>query len=425
MSGVKLLPQARKGSGMDANKKPLSAGGPTAAGDRDILYQNGSPAAIATNSPDDAIWHKLPDNEKAKLLADYARRRHGANGSGPADGGGNPWLDQLRTLEHAYQLREPLHQIVAGVITEASMSMLFGNPGEFKSLIGGDMGVCVAGGLPWLSLPDGTGGRAVSQCPVLWVDCDNGKRRTDARFDALGKARGLPPDTPLHYLSMPHPTLNLTEQESVARLADAVQYTAAKLVVIDNLALITGDVEENSAGMATVMGELRRLAETSGAAVVIIHHQRKTSDKDNQLNILRGHSSIAAALDLAIHVGRDMTEDRHSAVLLPVKMRDGDVPIMAAEFSYLHDANGELAEARFFGRKQADTTSKMAIKRAIIEILFDGKTLNKTDLAAAVKAAGITAGVNTVRGVIDSLSGTGELNERTGDRGAKLYSLAV
>jgi hypothetical protein len=352
----------------------------------------------------------------------------GANGHGPeaeagAEQPGNPWLDQLRTLAHAYQLREPLRHIVAGVITEASMSMFFGNPGEFKSLIAADMGVCVAGGVPWLPYPDNSGGLAVSQCPVLWVDCDNGKRRSDSRFDALGKARNLPPDTPFHYLSMPRPALNMTQLDSVFRLVDVVQHTAAGLVVIDNLGLITGDTEENSAGMAAVMGELRRLAETTGAAVVIVHHQTKASDK-NQLNMLRGHSSIAASLDLAIHVGRDMTEDRGSVVLLPVKMRDSDVPILAAEFSYLHDINGELEEARFFGRKHVDTTSRTAIKRAIIETLFDGKVLNQTALVESVKAAGITAGVNTIRSVIDNLALAGELNEQVGDRRAKLYGLA-
>jgi hypothetical protein len=389
----------------------------------------------ANNSPEystnDLIWERLPEETKAALLAASAQQR-GVNGSGPETAGSdaqaiNPWLAQMRTLADAYKPRSPLRYLVEKMIPEGSLSMFFGVPGGFKSMSLADLAVCVAGGRRWLALPDGGGGWATTAVPVLWIDCDNGKRRTDMRFDAIGKAHGLPDNSPLYYLSMPHPGLNLADINSAMILHDAVKAVNAGLVIIDNLGLIAGDVDENNSKMSTVMGELRRLIENTGAAVIVLHHQRKTADKDQQMNVIRGHSSIAASLDLAVHIGRDITDrdSRNVAVFLPVKMRDGDVPMMAAEFSYCHgETTNDLAEARFFGRAMVDTNSRHAVKQAIMTALYGGVRLNQKDLLAAVKEEGITAGVNTIRNMIENMVLKGELTEATGERNAKLYHLS-
>ena len=80
---------------------------------------------------------------------------------------------------------------------------------------------------------------------------------------------------------MPQPHIDASNGELVEHLAGLVHRLAARLVVLDNLGLITGSTEENSANMASVMGNLRRLAESTGAAVVVIHHQRKGNSYGN------------------------------------------------------------------------------------------------------------------------------------------------
>jgi hypothetical protein len=377
----------------------------------------------------------LPEAEVRAIAASVARYEPGVAISAPGataepaplTGTGalvNPWLDQLRTLKDAYTERPPLKYLVEGFIAAGGLSMFFGAPGGYKSFILADIAVCVAGGHRWLTLPDGSGGRAVAVCPVLWVDCDNGKRRTDARFEALARARSLPQDTPLLYVSMPDPAPNVADVHGAKLLLDTVKQVGAGLVIIDNLGLITGDIEENSAAMAAVMGNLRSISEATGAAVIVLHHQRKTSDREQQLNIVRGHSSIAASLDLAIHVSRD-TEDRRKAVLIPVKERDSAIPIIGAEFSFKDkpDRDDELEAARFFGVNQVDTRSDQAIRWAILEVLYN-VTLNKTQLIATLKDAGITAGRPAIERVLASMLQAGELNQTTGERNARLFSLA-
>ena len=99
----------------------------------------------------------------------------------------------------------------------------------------------------------------------------------------------------------------------------------AGLVNCDNLGLITGDVEENSAQMAQVMGFLRILTEVTGAAVILIHHQRKGGAGSSRPgDALRGHSSIEASLDLALHVARE--PGSQEIVIQSTKTRGVDVP---------------------------------------------------------------------------------------------------
>ena len=330
---------------------------------------------------------------------------------------------QLRTLADAYQPRPPLRYIVEDVLPEGSLSLWFGLPGSMKSMVLADLAVCVAAGERWLPLQDTpTSGYAVEQGAVLWIDCDNGTRRTDARFEALARARNAAPETPLYYVSMPTPALDLSKQDSVATLAGHVRAIGARLVILDNLGLITGDTEENSAGMASVMNGLRQIAET-GAAVAVIHHQRKTRDDSAAMNVIRGHSSIVASLDLAVNVERD-GETPGSLQIVAAKLRDADFPFLGAEFSYQHkDGTNELQTARFWGRQSVDTKSPQAIERAIFDCLSQGG-LNQSQILEAVKNGGIEAGQNSIRQRLDGLVSAQKLVQERGENNAKIYKIA-
>ena len=99
----------------------------------------------------------------------------------PSVGIGDTW--QLRTLKDARATRPPLQYIVPG-ISVGSLSIVYGAPGTLKSMLLADLCVCVAMGAPWLSPLPGESGSGLStlQVPVMWLDFDNGRRRTDERF---------------------------------------------------------------------------------------------------------------------------------------------------------------------------------------------------------------------------------------------------
>lgn len=331
-----------------------------------------------------------------------------------------------RTLKDAYRDREPTRYIVDKFFASHSLNVIYGAPGVMKSMLMADMCACIASeDCNWLP---GTGdyseGIAVNHAPVFWLDMDNGTRRTDERFGALGKKRNMPEDAPLYYVSMPNPSFDASEQESFAYLMEAIDVLGAQLVVIDNLGLSTGNVEENSAQMSQVMGGYRIVAERTGAALVLIHHQRKGGAGGGRAgDALRGHSSIEASLDLALHVVREA--NTNEVTIKSTKTRGVDVPMVTARFNYEHVmGTNDLAQAWFDGMPVIRGDSP--IRDAIIDALTMQDGITKGLLADTVhENLKHEVGINKIRNMItDMIDATGELTLSTGKHNANIIYLS-
>lgn len=281
----------------------------------------------------------------------------------------------------------------------------------------------------WLEGCFGNGrGVSVAQSPVLWVDFDNGSKRTHRRIDAMCNGYSDNDDIPIHYASMPDPPLIAHDLDSMLELRDSILSKQARLVIIDNLGLITGDIEENNAKMAIVMGNLRRIVERTGAAMIVIHHSRKGGANGGRAGeALRGHSSIEASLDLAIQVLREQDSDK--CRLQSTKTRGVDVPVVTGRFEYTHaygiDGNltNDLATARFYG--VAQVRGNNPIRDAIEAVLRgnpDGLTKGKLAYLVVDNLGEDAPGINKVRTWIDDLIAQGELNLETGENNAKIIT---
>ncbi len=334
----------------------------------------------------------------------------------------DPW--RVFTLTDAYLERPPIEYIAAGLFPLPSLNIVYGAPGTLKSLIMADLAVCVAAGELWLPpaawMPGATG-FATKHTPAMWIDFDNGARPTHERIGALARARNLPTDTPLYYYTLPTPWLDASKPESMGNLINRIISRGAQLVVIDNLGLISGGAAEGTEAMIPIMGALRQLAEATGAAIVVIHHQRKTGTLTTRAGeTLRGHSSIEASLDLAILVERE--EGSKIISLKSTKTRGVDVYPFSAEFTYTHKPNTtELETAKFWGLAVEDTTSDRAIEKAILDVL-SLETLNQSSLVKAVKERGIT-GTNRILSVIKRLETSKKIKAETGAKGAQFYEI--
>lgn len=351
---------------------------------------------------------------------------------------------KIRTLADAYQKRDPMLFLVDGLLPCPSLSIVYGGPGSLKSMILADLAICVASGSKWLDLLPSDQvqpGRVfnVTQCPVLWIDFDNGTRRTDERIDAFARTRNLPVDTPIHYVSMPTPWLDASMRPMVEELGKLVKSLGVKLIIVDNLGLVTGDTEENSAAMAQVMGNLRLLCEDTESAVVVVHHQRKSNGNGDhgirKGETLRGHSSIEAAVDLALLIERKPGED--SIAIIPTKVRGYKIiDILGAFFTYTHvEGTYDLATARFFSiATETETERELnSVKDAIRTVIKEAKKpmIQKGIVDATrdrIAAQNRTApGINRVRGVLKMMVDDGELREVAGEKAegnrAQFYDL--
>ena len=330
-------------------------------------------------------------------------------------------------LSNAYEERPPLEYIVGNIFQLPSLSIVFGSPGSFKSFLLADLACCVASGKNWLPPfgdPNGKGQPVIQGCAV-WIDFDNGQRRTLDRFKALGTAMGLPNDVPLRFTSMPFPGFDARDENQITELQVIIEEQHAKLVIFDNLATISGNADENSAEMAKIFFNFRRLSDNTGTAIVVIHHPRKGSTHQGRMgDRLRGHSSIEAAIDLALYIER--SGDSLSVEIKPTKVRGSLVESFFARFDFQNDQNGQLTRARFFSTTGSLNTQDVKVRDVIWEALADGK-LNKGDLTSRANellkdSDAKKVGINPIGKIIESMHDQGFLNMSKGDNNAHLFS---
>lgn len=341
----------------------------------------------------------------------------------PGDIQTDPW--QAFTLQDAYLERPPAEYIAAGLFTLPSLNIVYGAPGTLKSFVLADLAVCIAAGKLWLPpapwQPTGKG-IETKPAPIIWLDFDNGEMRTHERFGALARARDLPAITPIFYYSMPMPWLDATKPESITQMITRAKEKQTGLIVIDNLGLISGGADENSASMISIMSQLRQLAEGTGAAVVVIHHQRKGNGfKGRAGDTLRGHSSIEAAIDLGLLVEREEGSD--TITMKSTKTRGQDVYPFSGAFTYETNPNqpSQLWKAIFYGLPVIDTNSTAAIEKAILEALA-GESMNQTEIVKAVKET-CTAGENRIIDMIKRLQNTKKIKAAAGPHNSRIYDL--
>ena len=212
-------------------------------------------------------------------------------------------LDQLREVAKA------VRWTVKHVIPAASVGMLFGGSGTFKSFIALDAALHVAHGLPWL-------GRITVQAPVLYIAAEGGAGLW-TRVHAWHKERGLKwGDVPLYVVPA---ALDLAED--AWRVVDAAQALGVcpAMVVIDTLSQ-TYAGEENSANeMAAYLRELgTRFRDLWQCAVLLVHHTGHQATERP-----RGSSAIRSNIDFLLGVFRD--EKEMLATVTSVKQKDGEL----------------------------------------------------------------------------------------------------
>ena len=318
-----------------------------------------------------------------------------------------------RTLADAYRPHGPRRYVVAGLLPLPSLCSLYGTPGSLKTMLLIDLALSVAGGKPWLpGIPDLplVEPYRCQQVPVLWIDVDNGWDRLERRLAALGQTHGVPKAAPISYISFPNPPFVAGESESVQRVVDKAHTIGAGLIIVDNLGTISGGADENSSQMVGVMSGLRQIAETTGSAVVVIHHKNK-GDRARLGDSLRGHSSIEGALDLALMVEREDGED--AITLRSTKSRDAPVDPFVALWTYTVEGT-ELVKGQFFGlgkpEKAASSKGQQA-REVMMKNIEPG--MNQSKIVEMVKAKA-DIGRSTTLSALNGLVREGKLITRPG-----------
>lgn len=190
----------------------------------------------------------------------------------------------IRDAAYALMPQPEISWVVNNLISEGSFTIVYGDPSAKKTYSMISLAVCCALGKDWIGM--GTG-----KCRVLFVDEESGERRFTRRLgDAI---RGEIGDDKTEFYYVCLAGFLLDDNSSAKELETIIHEHNIKLVVIDALVDVMREDENAAKDFRPVGRNLRRIAERTGAAMVLIHHA-------NKLGSIRGSSSIKAAADLVI-----------------------------------------------------------------------------------------------------------------------------
>lgn len=223
----------------------------------------------------------------------------------------------LRDAAYAMQPQPPIEYIVKPLIARRTVIVLYGEPGSKKTYICTSLGVCVAGGKDdWL-------GFEITPCIVLFVDEESGEIRLSRRINEALRGELLDESANLFYTC--YNGLKLDSDTGQAELQSVIEQTSAGLVIIDALADVMDGDENSKKDIQPVFTALKRIAEATNAAIIVIHHSNKNGG-------YRGSSAIKGAVDALIQI---TSEDGSRFVNFKTeKKRDGEAMEWSAEATW-------------------------------------------------------------------------------------------
>lgn len=225
--------------------------------------------------------------------------------------------------------------LIENIWAEASCGFIAGQPKSYKSWCGFDMALSVATGTPFLNYFP-----IVNPGPVLYIQEEDPAPVIKTRYDKIwpGKVSDtmkivdgemvweprrtdLTPDPDVMAYIGEGFTISDTGWQSWldSTLSDGLDGNPYRMVVLDPLMMIAGDVDEHRAQEMTekVFKPMKQLSRKHSCAIVIVHHMRKGDPKatprggQRMLGSVANHAWTEDALYLSLST-RDVIVERES-----------------------------------------------------------------------------------------------------------------
>jgi hypothetical protein len=193
----------------------------------------------------------------------------------------------IRDAAYALEIHKPLDCIIDKIITSGSFSCFYGSPGSKKTYSLISMAVCAAANKDWLDF------KIKGPLKVLFLDEENGEVEFTKRLgDALrGELAGS--DTSIQFISFA--AFKMDDKNDITTLQRLIEELGVQLVIIDSLSQIMDGDENSKQDTQPVLNALRRIADKTGAAIILIHHANKQGG-------FRGTTAISGSVDLLVKV---------------------------------------------------------------------------------------------------------------------------
>lgn len=271
---------------------------------------------------------------------------------------------ELLSMQNAFEVRPPIKWVVDNFISAGSVNVFYGDAGSKKTWALLDMAVCVANGVNWLNFK-------TSQGNVFIVDEESGKKRILDRMEHVTRGHQMDETTPIFCHSLAG--YDLGSPNWLGELTNTINLLSAKLVIIDALADVMPGRDENSVkDVQPIFLALRKIAEDTQAAIIIIHHANKNGGK----NDYRGSTSIKGAIDLLVKVESESKEELIQ--FTTVKSRDTDPLMFSALANFMMSVTPKM-----FWLSSTQKTAKIHLGKAqsyVMRFLAQNGASSKADI---------------------------------------------
>lgn len=246
-----------------------------------------SAASMAAASPQSAYRDATPPTEPDVAYGATSASAASRATHAPADA--RPRFTFL-TDEECENMPPPAW-LVDGLLVQGQRSMIFGEPGSYKSFLALDLALCIATGSRWH-------GHATSQGRVVYI-AGEGKGGLGKRIKAWKLYHGYVGSAPISILGE---AAQLLHGGDVTALIEAIQALPEPPVAIifDTLARAVVGGDENSAqDMGQAIAAIDFLHNATDAHVMVIHHKARGAKN------ARGSTAVPGGMDTMIDLSRE------------------------------------------------------------------------------------------------------------------------
>lgn len=224
---------------------------------------------------------------------------------------------RIWTPEQIWAPIPPAAYTIDGILRQANLALVTAFGSSLKTWLLVDAVVAVATGTDFL-------GRFACGCPgeSLILDWESGQEELRRRLQLVSRGRGLVGPVPgVSFVTMPD--LYFTSPRFEEELTSLAR--GKRLVAFDSLAAGSVGVDENDARFATGLQSCKRVAEATGAAMLVLHHAKKTSGDGpgDERMAVRGTGAIFAAADAVLNLRRRRDDEDDDFVVTQSKARGG------------------------------------------------------------------------------------------------------
>lgn len=347
------------------------------------------PAPSRWTGDDDAgaTYDTLPPREGGITAGTLIKKARDAGWNDEADGSGFAAIPAQVTalkqsrfvfLNRAQQSTLPAPEwLVPALLPRASIGLLYGAPGSYKSFVALDIALSLAARVGALGCDAGAAPE-----PSLYLAGEGPNGIAKKRVPAWLHSNGLwdDPGLPFYLCPTVFALSNAADRTAFTDALSAAPFRPA-LIVIDTAARALAGLDENSAKDAGVLIDAAEsLKRDFDAAILIVHHSGKDAQKG-----ARGSSAIEAGVDTVIRAEAD--RDALSVKLTVTKQKDAD----PGEPIFLKGA--PVRESLAFRRISADDFRSLTalsdeltpavVRRSLIELgATSGNKATNTDALA-------------------------------------------